>query len=243
MVRFIPYTGCKEKELATLHIKLQNVSKTYQTGIESVQVLRGIDFTLDSGDWLTITGPSGSGKTTLMRCLSAIERADNGQLMIGELDAMDASEAECRRFRRDHIGYIFQDFQLFDQFDVLTNVMIPLLPYESKEIVKKKAEQLLETVGLLHRKNHLPSQISGGEKQRTAIARALMNDPQLILCDEPTGSLDLENRNQIMKILQEIHQKGITIVLVTHDLELAEYGNLQFELRDGQIAGPSVKVM
>lgn len=218
-----------------MHIKLSNVSKTYQTGMESIHALKEMDFTIASGSWLIINGPSGSGKTTLMRCLSAIEQADSGQVTIGQLDAMTAVEKERRQFRRKYVGYIFQDFQLFEQFDVLTNVMIPLLPYEPRTIVKEKATQLLETVGLLHRQNHRPSQISGGEKQRTAIARALMNDPELILCDEPTGNLDLDNRNQIMRILQEIHQKGATIVLVTHDRELTKYGDVQFEMRDGQI--------
>ena len=218
-----------------MHIKLHKVNKTYSTGVESIHVLKDIDVAMEAGSWLTITGPSGSGKTTLMRCLSAIEQADTGQVTIGQLDAMTAPEEERRSFRRNHVGYIFQDYQLFDQFDVLTNVMIPLLPYEPRDAVEKKAKELLETVGLLHRKTHMPSQISGGEKQRTAIARALMNDPQLILCDEPTGSLDLDSRNQIMEILQEQHQKGVTIVLVTHDQQLAEYGDLQFELRDGRI--------
>ena len=216
-----------------MQIQLHNMSKSYHTGIESIRVLKEIELFIESGSWLTITGPSGSGKTTLMRCLSGIERADSGQVLIGDLDAMKATEEERRLFRRENVGYIFQDFQLFEQFDVLTNVMIPLLPYHSKEIVQKKAEHFLESVGLSHRKNHMPSQLSGGEKQRTAIARALMNDPRLILCDEPTGNLDLANRNQIMKILQEINQKGVTIVLVTHDLELATYGHAQFEMRDG----------
>lgn len=218
-----------------MFIEIHNMSKTYHTGIESIHVLKEIELSIESGSWLTITGPSGSGKTTLMRCLSGIERADSGQVFLGELNAMKATEEERRSFRRKNVGYVFQDFQLFDQFDVLTNVMIPLLPYHPKEVVEEKAKQLLESVGLLPRKNHMPSQISGGEKQRTAIARALMNDPQLILCDEPTGNLDLGNRDQIMKILQEIHQKGVTIVLVTHDPELATYGDLQYEMRDGHL--------
>ena len=225
-----------------MHIKLQNVSKSYQSGRESIHVLKEIGFTIESGSWLTITGPSGSGKTTLMRLLSGIELADKGQITLGELDAMIATEEERRSFRRDFVGYIFQDFQLFDQFDVLTNVMIPLLPYKSKVEVEKKAKEILEMVGLHHRLKHMPSQISGGEKQRTAIARALMNDPQLILCDEPTGNLDLENRNHIMSILQGIHQKGVTIVLVTHDPELAKYGDMRFEMRDGKVSDMTLKV-
>lgn len=225
-----------------MHIKLQNVSKSYQSGTESIHVLKEIGFTIESGSWLTITGPSGSGKTTLMRLLSGIELADKGQITLGELDAMIATEEERRSFRRDFVGYIFQDFQLFDQFDVLTNVMIPLLPYKSKVEVERKAKEILEMVGLHHRLKHMPSQISGGEKQRTAIARALMNDPQLILCDEPTGNLDLENRNQIISILQGIHQKGVTIVLVTHDPELAKYGDMRFEMRDGKVSDMTLKV-
>ena len=225
-----------------MRIELKNVSKTYQTAIESIQVLKEIDFTMESGSWLTITGPSGSGKTTLMRLLSAIEKADSGQVTIGPLDATAAVDEERRSFRRNYVGYIFQDFQLFEQFDVLTNLMIPLLPYESRKVVEEKAKSLLETVGLQHRQNHMPSQISGGEKQRVAIARALMNDPQLILCDEPTGSLDLDNRNQVMEILQEIHQQGVSIVLVTHDPELAKYGDLQFEIRDGQLLDKSLTI-
>ena len=223
-----------------LRIELINVSKAYKTNIESIQVLKEIDFTMESGSWLTITGPSGSGKTTLMRLLSAIEQADSGQVTIGTLDATAAADEERRSFRRNHVGYIFQDFQLFEQFDVLTNLMIPLLPYGPRKVVEEKAKSLLKTVGLQHRQNHMPSQISGGEKQRVAIARALMNEPQLILCDEPTGSLDLDNRNQVMEILQEIHQKGVSIVLVTHDPELAKYGDLQFEIRDGQLLDKSI---
>ncbi|MDY0408839.1 ABC transporter ATP-binding protein [Virgibacillus soli] len=214
---------------------LHNVNKTYQTSTESLHVLKEINVTIESGSWLTITGPSGSGKTTFMRLLSGIEQADNGEVKVGQLDATIAAEKERRRFRRNHVGYVFQDFQLFNQFDVLTNVMIPLLPYEPRKVVEEKAVQLLDMVGLLPRKNHMPLQISGGEKQRTAIARALMNDPQLILCDEPTGNLDLENRNKIMEILREVHKKGVTIILVTHDPELADYGDLKFEMRDGHL--------
>jgi len=225
-----------------VQIKLRHLSKAYKTGIETIEVLTKIDLTIESGSWLTITGPSGSGKTTLLRLLSAIERADSGQAMIGQLDVMSATEAERRSFRRKKVGYIFQDFQLFEQFDVLTNVMIPLLPYEPKKVVEEKATKLLGTVGLLHRKHHLPAKISGGEKQRTAIARALMNEPELILCDEPTGSLDLDNRNQIIEILQAIHKNGATIVLVTHDPELAKYGDVQRELRNGKILEKSQKV-
>ena len=218
-----------------MRIKLHNLNKTYQSGIETTRVLRDIDLVIESGSWLTITGPSGSGKTTLMRCLSAIEKADSGNARLGQLDVMVASEEERRQFRRNHLGYIFQDFQLFQQFDVLTNVMIPLLPYQARITIERKAKELLETVGLSHRSHHMPSQLSGGEKQRVAIARALMNDPQLLLCDEPTGNLDLENRNKIMETIKQIHRQGVTVVLVTHDPELAQFGDILYEMRDGEL--------
>ena len=216
-----------------MHIKLRNVNKTYTTGVESIQVLKDITLTIKSGQWLTITGASGSGKTTLLRGLSAIEQMDNGEVLIGELDATTANEETKRKYRRNNIGYIFQDFQLFDQFNVLTNVMIPLLPDGAPKETEKKAKILLDKVGLADRHQHMPSQISGGEKQRTAIARALMNDPQLLLCDEPTGNLDVDNRDMVMNILKEIHQTGVTVVLVTHDPELAKYGDVQCDLKNG----------
>lgn len=226
-----------------MRIELHNVNKTYHTGVESIHVLKNIDLTIESGKWLTISGASGSGKTTLLRCLSAIEKVDTGEVMLGELNAGTASEEEKRKYRRNNIGYIFQDFQLFEQFDVLTNVMIPQLPDRTKKEAEEKAKQLLEIVGLADRLHHMPSQISGGEKQRTAIARALMNDPQLILCDEPTGNLDVDNRDIIMSILKNIHQNGVTVVLVTHDLELVKYGDLQCELRNGQILNKRIAVI
>src|SRR5690625_695390 len=218
-----------------MQIKLHNVSKSYPSGVETIKVLRNINLTIESGKWITITGPSGSGKTTLLRCISAIELVNEGEITVGDLNLNKAKEDERRQFRRENIGYIFQDFKLFDQFDVLTNVMIPQLPDKSRDEAEKKARELLEIVGLTDRIHHMPAQISGGEKQRTAIARALMNDPQIIICDEPTGSLDVKNRDQILKILQEIHSTGVTIILVTHDLELAKYGDQRFELSDGQI--------
>lgn len=226
-----------------MKIKLRNVNKSYETGIESIEVLKGISFTIEGGDWLTITGPSGSGKTTLLRCLSAIELVDDGEITVGELNIMTAKEDERRRFRRENVGYIFQDFQLFDQFDVLTNVMIPQLPDKSREEAEKKARELLEVVGLTDRIHHMPSQISGGEKQRTAIARALMNDPQLMLCDEPTGSLDVENRDQVLDTLKEIHRKGVTVLLVTHDPELAKFGDVRYELREGQMVEREIEAV
>lgn len=174
-------------------------------------------------------------KTTLLRSLSAIEIVDNGDITVGDLQLKSATEDERRRFRRENIGYIFQDFQLFDQFDVLTNVIIPQLPDHNRGELENRAKELLDLVGLTERLHHMPNQLSGGEKQRVAIARALMNNPQILLCDEPTGSLDVENRNQIIQTLQEIHARGVTVILVTHDPELGKFGDTMYELRAGEL--------
>lgn len=216
-----------------MHIELDHIHKTYETNVDFIHVLKDVSCTIDTGEWLTITGPSGSGKTTLLRCLSAIELVDEGNVTVGDLKLKTISEDERRRFRRENVGYIFQDFQLFDQFDALTNVMIPQLPDHKREKIEQRAKHLLELVGLSDRFYHMPTQLSGGEKQRVAIARALMNEPAILLCDEPTGSLDIENRDQIIHALQEIHSQGVTIILVTHDSELGEYGDTMYELRAG----------
>ena len=216
-----------------MEVRFKGVSKTYQTGAESVHVLKDVHFHIQSGDWLTITGASGSGKTTLLRCISAIELADSGEVLLGGMDPAAVKEEERRAFRREYMGYITQDCQLFEQFDILKNVMIPLLPYRPHKEAEEKAKQLLDRVGLSERLKHVPSQLSGGEKQRAAIARALMNDPKLIICDEPTGNLDLDNRNKIMDLLSDIHQNDVTIILVTHDTELAHFGNVHYEMRNG----------
>lgn len=218
-----------------MHMTLEKVHKSYETNVDHIHVLREINCSIEAGEWLTITGPSGSGKTTLLRCLSAIELVDEGNITIGDLQLKTASEDERRNFRRENIGYIFQDFQLFDQFDVLTNVIIPQLPDHDRGELEKRAKELIELVGLTKRLHHMPTQLSGGEKQRVAIARALMNDPQILLCDEPTGSLDVENRNQIIQTLQEIHARGVTIILVTHDPELGKFGDTMYELRAGEL--------
>ncbi len=217
----------------TVLIKINNVAKSYQINKENVHVLKGIDFEVASGDWLTITGPSGSGKTTLLKVLSGIERPDEGSIMIGDFHISEGEEEKKRDFRRNNIGYIFQDFKLFEQFNILLNVMIPLLPYEKKEQIENNAKEILAKVNLSHREKHQPAMVSGGEKQRTAIARSLMNRPNILLCDEPTGNLDVDSRNHVMSILKDLHKEGITIILVTHDTELSTYGNHLFEMRDG----------
>lgn len=216
-----------------MKIEVKNINKSYETNTDTIHVLKEITCTIQSGEWLTITGPSGSGKTTLLRCLSGIEVVDNGMIKVSDMIYNEVSDEKRRKFRRDYIGYIFQDFQLFDQFDVLTNVVIPQIPDKDRKSLEAYGKKRLASVGLSERIHHMTDQLSGGEKQRVAIARALMNNPQIILCDEPTGSLDIDNRNHIINILQQIHQKGVTIIFVTHDNELASIGDTHYELRDG----------
>ncbi|MFA9560237.1 ABC transporter ATP-binding protein [Evansella sp. AB-rgal1] len=209
-----------------MKIKLTDVNKTYKTGAENLHILKNINLSMESGEWLTILGPSGSGKSTLIQCIAGINRADQGsEIVLDDLPIMVATEEEILTFRRNNIGFIYQDYRLFEQFDALTNVILPLVPYIDKSYLLKKGKELLKDVGLTERIYHMPSQLSGGEKQRVAIARALINDPSLIICDEPTGNLDETNRNNIMNLLQDLHIKGKSIILVTHDHDILSYGN------------------
>src|SRR5690625_2484395 len=162
---------------------------------------------------------------------------NQGTVLYKNEDIYQYSNRDRQKYRRDNIGYVFQDFRLFEQYTVLENVILPQLPYASKRQLEKQAKERLEQLSMTHRLNAFPSELSGGEKQRTAIARALLHEPELLLCDEPTGNLDLENRDNILHILKDFNEQGITIVLVTHDLEVAKAGHREIYLRDGKIVG------
>ncbi|MED4130612.1 ABC transporter ATP-binding protein [Shouchella miscanthi] len=221
-------------------LQLRDMKKRYKSATETIEILAGITISIEKGQWITLTGPSGSGKTTFLKCLSGIEPIDEGDILFEDISVSKATEEEKRTFRREKLGYIFQDYKLFDQFDALTNVFIPLLPFEEQHVLEKRANELLEKVGLGHRTTHLPSQLSGGEKQRVGIARALMNHPSLLICDEPTGNLDNASRNAIMGLLKTLHQEGTTIILVTHDTGLAAYGDRLIEMKDGYVYSSEV---
>lgn len=212
-----------------LHVK--NLSKTYHTSAESIDVLQDVSFDLTNGEWLTIIGPSGSGKSTLLHCIAGIVSADkNSDISFDDWNMGTASEKEKRKFRREKLGFIYQDYRLFHQFDALTNVMLPLMPYRKKEQLKEAATDLLNRVGLSERIHAMPTQLSGGEKQRVAIARALINQPNYVICDEPTGNLDKKNRDNVIELLQSVNETGTSIILVTHDLELMNLGNQKLTL-------------
>jgi putative ABC transport system ATP-binding protein len=218
-------------------IRLRNVSKRFSQGRTPCTALRGVDLDLPQGAFVAIVGPSGSGKTTLLNLLTGIDRPTAGQVWIDDwqLDRMD--EEALARWRSRCVGIVFQFFQLFPTLTALENVQLPLelgsaLP---AHVRRERACQALEEVGLAARAGHLPAQLSGGEQQRVALARALVHDPLLVAADEPTGNLDSVSGQQVMALLQQVHQQGKTVLMVTHDAGLAGAASHQVYLRDGAI--------
>ncbi|MGG0720148.1 ABC transporter ATP-binding protein [Robertmurraya massiliosenegalensis] len=212
-------------------LNVVNLNKTYETVGGELRILKDIKFTLDEGEWLTIIGRSGSGKTTLLQCLAGLLSPDKGsQIQFNNISISASNDDELQGYRQKYIGFIYQDFKLFPQFNCLLNVMLPLLPFEDKNKVKEKALHLLEKVNLSHRVEHFPSQLSGGEKQRIAIARALINNPKLLICDEPTGNLDEKSRDEVIQLLVDLNTDGTSVILVTHDRELMNLGQQTLKL-------------
>ncbi|SDM64640.1 ABC transporter ATP-binding protein [Sediminibacillus halophilus] len=216
-------------------IELHNVSVTFD-GVEKVEAIKNISLTIDHKECLAILGPSGSGKTTLLNVIGGMLPLTNGEIFVDGQAIHRLTASELQTFRRTKIGYIFQDYRLFDQFTVLENVMLPQWPYDSKKTNEEKARGLLEDLQISHREKAFPSLLSGGEKQRVAIARAMLHQPDILLCDEPTGNLDADNRNNVMEIIEEIRKQGITIIIVTHDQEVAKRGTRELFIRDGELA-------
>ena len=217
-----------------MYIHLKNGSVVYQTH-EAVVALDSVTLTVEKGKWINILGPSGSGKTTLLNVIGGLLSLSSGTLEVDGEDISQLKGDDLQSYRREKIGHVFQDYRLFDQFTVLENVILPQLPYESRKKIEEKAKTLLEQLQMSHRINALPRELSGGEKQRTAIARALLHEPSILLCDEPTGNLDAENRERILQILKDLHEQGMTILLVTHDMEVTKWGDEILYIRDGRI--------
>ncbi|MDB4687313.1 ABC transporter ATP-binding protein [Akkermansiaceae bacterium] len=215
-------------------IQVRNLCVEFETPGETVKVLSDLDFELAEGKSSAVVGPSGSGKTTFLNVLGAMLPATSGEVVIGDQDIAQLDEKQAAQFRNHELGFIFQQHQLLPQLTVLENVLVPRLAggwSESEEETRQRAEKLLERVGLGHRLSHRPGELSGGEKQRTAVARALINQPKLVLADEPTGALDSETGDKVVKLLLELQkEQGVTLIVVTHDLKLAErVGNI-FEI-------------
>ena len=213
-------------------VVIENASRRYDQGVVA---LDRVSLEIKQGEWLAIMGPSGSGKTTLMNLLGGLDRADEGRVIVDGLDLMRIPRPELIRYRRECVGLVFQQFHLIPYLNALENVM--LAQYLHSMADEGEAASALEKVGLEHRLRHLPSQLSGGEKQRVCLARALINRPKLILADEPTGSLDAENERAVMDLFTRIHEGGQTIVMVTHDLVVGRRASRQIQLEHGRVAG------
>ena len=225
-------------------LEVRDVRKTFQTGqagSSPVEVLRGVSFEMTAGESLAITGPSGSGKSTLLHLVGTLDEPTAGTIRIAEEEPFALSEPELARFRNRTIGFIFQAHHLLPQYSVLENVLIPTLAYpeQASGDPQQRARELLERVDLSHRLDHRPAELSGGERQRVAVARALINQPRLLLCDEPTGSLDQATANAVGDLLLELHASHpLILIVVTHSLELAGRFERRFELREGRCYAP-----
>ena len=214
-------------------IELKNIRKSFGT----LEVLKGIDLTIGKGEVVSIVGPSGAGKTTLLQIMGTLDKADSGQVLINGTEVSTLKEKEQAAFRNRQIGFVFQFHQLLPEFTALENVMIPaLIAGESSGEATRKAKEMLEYMGLAGRATHKPAELSGGEKQRVAVARALINRPAVILADEPSGSLDTQNKQELHQLFFELRNKlGQTFVIVTHDEELAKLTDRTIPMKDGRI--------
>lgn len=220
-------------------IDIKHITKSFG----ELQVLKGIDLHIRQGEIVSIVGPSGAGKTTLLQIMGTLDKADTGQVVLNGTDVSTLKEKELSAFRNRHIGFVFQFHQLLPEFTALENVMIPaLIGGTSSSLALKEAKQMLDFLGLSDRASHKPSALSGGEKQRVAVARALMNRPSVILADEPSGSLDSGNKEELHRLFFELRDKlGQTFVIVTHDEGLASLTDRTIHLVDGRIQSESVK--
>jgi len=218
-------------------VELKDVAKQYQMGETEVQALRGLDLSVSPGEFVAIVGPSGSGKSTLMHIIGALDIPDQGQVVLDERDISDYEENELAELRGNKVGFVFQTFNLIHTLSSLDNVALPLtFQGVRREEREDRAAELLEMVGLGDRLRHKPAELSGGEQQRVSIARALVNDPEILLADEPTGNLDSETGREIMELLSGLNSdRGMTIVVVTHNPRDAEYAERTVKMFDGRI--------
>lgn len=215
-------------------IELRAVEKIYRRGSEEVHALRGIDLDIGMKEFISIVGPSGAGKSTLLHILGCLDKPTKGTVKFGNVNVEGLSEKELVEIRRKKIGFVFQQFYLIPGLSVFENVSLPCI-FRKKKIDRKRITELIEMVGLKDRIEHSPNQLSGGEMQRVAIARALVNDPEIVLADEPTGNLDSENSEKIFELLKSLHNAGYTIVMATHNMDLASRADRIISLRDGRI--------
>ncbi len=217
-------------------VRGNQVRKTYQMGAEKIHALDGVSFEIKRGEFLSIMGPSGSGKSTLMNLLGALDRPTSGVLEINGASVGEMTSDQLARLRNRTIGFVFQQFNLLKRTSALENVKLPMLyARERPADLDRSAKEVLALVGLGDRIDHHPSQLSGGQQQRVAIARALVNQPKILLADEPTGALDSETSNEIMQLFTDLNKSGVTVIIVTHEQEIADWTDRILRLRDGAI--------
>lgn len=217
-------------------IVLKNIEKTYDLGKMKIHVLKGVDLIIRKNEYVAIMGPSGSGKSTLMNILGCLDKPSSGDYILNSTRVSSMSDNELAEVRNKEIGFVFQTFNLLARLNAIENVALPLV-YAGKKKSERVAiaQEKLTAVNLHHRMDHKPNELSGGERQRVAVARALVNNPSIILADEPTGNLDTKTSYEIMELFEEIHEKGNTVIIVTHEEDIARYAHRIIRIRDGVI--------
>ena len=217
-------------------LELKNIYKEYIQGKMSVPVLKNVDFSMEEGEYVAIMGPSGSGKTTLMNIIGCLDQPTQGQFFLDGEDVSKCTENQMSDIRLRKIGFVFQSFHLLPRQSALTNVELPLnYAKVPKKERRERAFQALERVGLADRVDFLPNQLSGGQKQRVASARAIVNNPKLLLADEPTGALDSKSGAQVMELFQKLNDEGVSVLMITHDAEIAAHAKRMVMIRDGEV--------
>ena len=220
----------------SLVIKIRNITRDFPLGNEVVKVLKGIDLDIEKGEYVALMGPSGSGKSTLMNLLGCLDTPTSGSYFLNGKDVSNMSDDDLAEIRNKEIGFVFQTFNLLPRTTALENVALPMVYAGiSKGDRKIRAEEVLTEVGLADRMDHKPNQLSGGQRQRVAVGRALVNKPSIILADEPTGNLDSVTSLEILALFDEIHKQGNTVIVVTHEEEVAEHAHRVIRLRDGMV--------
>ena len=226
------------REMSAFVVAMHSLNKVYPMGDASMEVLKDVTFEVSRGEFVAICGPSGSGKTTLLNIISGIDKPTSGQILVLDQDLTVQDEDFLAEFRCSNIGYVFQSYNLVSTLTVAENLAFPMEWIRRPEAeIERRAKELLETVGLQHRANHFPAKLSGGEQQRVAFARALANDPELILADEPTGNLDTKNVQKITQVLRMLKVNGKTVIVATHDPALIQLADRAVCLEEGRLAG------
>lgn len=217
-------------------ISMKNINKSYNTGENNLHVLKDVSLTVKKGEYLAILGPSGSGKSTLMNIIGCMDVADSGTYYLDDVQIEEADESELVKIRNQKIGFIFQKYHLVSTYNVLQNIVMPLLMRGmTLEDAQKESMDIIQMLGLTERINHKPNELSGGQQQRVAIARALVGQPALLLADEPTGALDQSSGAEVLKLFKKLHNMGNTIVMITHDLNVAKHAERIVRIIDGEL--------